>query len=492
MLLNLIAILYLLCALALTVYAASQLLLLLIYWRHRRDESPTPEIDHWPPVLIQLPIYNERHVVERLLNAVAALDYPRERLFVQLLDDSTDETAQIAAQHVAALQQAGLNIEHVRREDRSGYKAGALAYGLELIGDRAEYVVVLDADFVLPPNFLRRTIPFLVADPGLGMVQTRWGHLNTFMNPLTMGQTLAIDGHFVVEQTARSRGGWLMTFNGSGGVWRISAIHASGGWRDLTLTEDLDLSYRAQLAGWRFFYLPDMVVPGELPPQIAAFKQQQARWAKGTTQCLRHTLIPLWRSRFSLFQRLMATLHLCQYMPAPIMLTLLILTPPLLVSGALKHMPLGLIGLVGLATPLVYIVSQQAIYPDWVRRMLAYPVLVALGTGIAWSNTKAVIGGLFDLDTEFRRTPKFVQGWQSSGYALQRDSSLIAEVLLCIYSGLSAVLAVIYSPVFAPYLAIYSFAYALIAIWGIKDRLALRRRAKAEAQQQTSAASVKF
>jgi cellulose synthase/poly-beta-1,6-N-acetylglucosamine synthase-like glycosyltransferase len=492
MLLTLIAILYLLCALALTAYAASQLLLLLIYWRHRRDEYPTPQIDHWPSVLIQLPIYNERHVVERLLDAVAALDYPRDRLFVQLLDDSTDETVQIAAQHVAGLQRAGLNIEHVRREDRSGYKAGALAYGLGLIGDQAEYAVVLDADFVLPPNFLRRTIPLLVVDPGLGMVQTRWGHLNTFMNPLTMGQTLAIDGHFVVEQTARSRGGWLMTFNGSGGVWRISAIHASGGWRDLTLTEDLDLSYRAQLAGWRFLYLPDMVVPGELPPQIAAFKQQQARWAKGSTQCLRHTFAPLWRSRFTFFQRLMATLHLCQYMPAPIMLLLLILTPPLLVTGVLRNLPLGLLGLIGLATPVVYIVSQVAIYPDWIRRMLAYPVLVALGIGISWSNAKAVIGGFFDLDTEFRRTPKFVQGWQASSYALRHDSSLLVEALLCLYSGASAVLAAVFNPAFAPYLAIYSFAFALIALWGIKDRLALSRQSDVAAQQQTNAVSVKL
>lgn len=492
MLLNLTAILYLLCAVALTVYAASQLFLLLIYWRHRRDEHPTPQIDDWPSVLIQLPIYNERHVVERLLNAVAALDYPRERLFVQLLDDSTDETVQIAARHVSALQLTGMNIEHIRREKRSGYKAGALAYGLELIGDRAEYAVVLDADFILPPDFLRRTIPFLAADPGLGMVQTRWGHLNTFMNPLTMGQTLAIDGHFVVEQTARSRGGWLMTFNGSGGVWRISAIRDSGGWRDVTLTEDLDLSYRAQLAGWRFLYLPDVVVPGELPPQIAAFKQQQARWAKGSTQCLRHMFLPLWRSRFTFFQRLMATLHLCQYMPAPIMLTLLILTPPLLVTGMLKNLPLGLLGLIGLATPVVYIVSQMATYPDWIRRMLGYPVLVALGIGISWSNAKAVIGGFFDYDTEFRRTPKFVQGWQASSYALRPDSSLVMEALLCLYSGASTVLAVVFNPAFAPYLAVYSFAFALIALWGIKDSLALRQRMPPHERPNTRAASVKL
>ena len=295
-------------------------------------------MQNWPTVVIQLPIYNERHVVERLLNAVAALDYPRDRLTVQVLDDSTDETTDIAARLTAKLRADGLNIQHVQRQDRHGYKAGALAYGLSLTN--SELVVVLDADFVPTSDFLRRTVPHLAADPGLGMVQTRWGHLNPFSNLLTLGQTLALDGHFVVEQTARSRAGWLMSFNGSGGVWRAQCIRDAGGWRDLTLTEDLDLSYRAQLAGWRFLYLPDVVVPGELPPQIAAYKQQQARWAKGSTQCLTYTFNPLWHSRFSLSQRLMATLHLCQYIPHPLMILLLLLTPPLLIAHGLQKLPL--------------------------------------------------------------------------------------------------------------------------------------------------------
>lgn len=478
-LITLLAILYVVSALLLTLYALSALLLLIEYLRYGRRNLPTPAVTEWPTVTIQLPIYNERHVVERLLLAMATLDYPRDRLSVQLLDDSTDETSQLAAETVARLRESGLDIVHIRRPERSGYKAGALAYALEQT--TAELVVVLDADFVPAPDFLRRTVPHLAADPGLGMVQTRWGHLNPFNNWLTLGQTLALDGHFVVEQTARSRAGWLMTFNGSGGVWRTQAIRDAGGWRDATLTEDLDLSYRAQLAGWRFLYLKDVVVPGELPPQIAAYKQQQARWAKGSTQCLAYILPPLWKSRFSLSQRLMATLHLCQYFPHPLMLLLLLLTPPLLITHTLQQMPLGLLGLAGLGPPLVYVVSQQALYRDWSRRMLAFPVLLALGTGLAWSNTRAVIGGLSGRGGEFRRTPKFASAWQKSGYALRSDPDMWAEFMLSAYAWWGMWVALQYSPALAPYLALYGFAFGLVALWGLHDRWLMVRGANASA-----------
>lgn len=473
MLLQPLIVLYIFAALFLAVYASSQLFLLFVYLRHRRDIIPTPPVTDWPTVVVQLPLYNERYVVGRLLDAVAALDYPSELLTVQVLDDSTDETAAIAAEKVTCLQTAGLQVAHIRRPNREGYKAGALAYGLTQT--EAELVLVLDADFVPAPDFLRRTVPHLVANPRLGMVQTRWGHLNPFNSLLTLGQTLALDSHFVVEQTARSRGGWLMSFNGSGGVWRTQCIREAGGWRDLTLTEDLDLSYRAQLAGWEFLYLPDVVVPGELPPQIAAYKQQQARWAKGTTQTLSHTLRPLWHSHFSLSQRFMATLHLCQYMPHPLMIMLLILTPPLLLSKTLQHLPLSVLGVAGLGTPLIYVISQRAIYADWPRRLLAFPVLMALGTGIAWSNTRAVIDGLMGRNTEFRRTPKFARAWQDSGYALRRDPATWMELLLAAYSLWGMVLALRLSPPLAPYLGIYGFAFGLVAFWGLYDRWMLAR-----------------
>jgi cellulose synthase/poly-beta-1,6-N-acetylglucosamine synthase-like glycosyltransferase len=470
----LLTILYVFCAVLLTIYAGSELILLATYWRYRNKPLPLPKLRRWPTVVVQLPIYNERYVVERLLNAVAALDYPRDRLTVQVLDDSTDDTADIAAALVSSLAQAGLNIQHVRREKRTGYKAGALAYGLSLTD--SELVMVLDADFVPAPDFLLCTVPYLAADPGLGMVQTRWGHLNPFNNLLTLGQTLALDGHFVVEQTARSRAGWLMSFNGSGGVWRAQCIRDAGGWRDLTLTEDLDLSYRAQLAGWRFLYLPDVVVPGELPPQIAAYKQQQARWAKGSTQTLGYIFHPLWHSRFSVWQRVMATLHLCQYIPHPLMILLLLLTPPLLISHSLQNLPLGLLGLAGLGPPLVYVISQRSLYPDWKRRMLAFPVLLAIGTGIAWTNTRAVVGGLLGTKGEFRRTPKFARAWQGSGYALRVDPNAWVELLLAAYAVWGVILALRTSPALAPYLAVYGFAFGTVALSSFLDRWTLWRQ----------------
>ncbi|NWG18637.1 MAG: glycosyltransferase [Chloroflexi bacterium] len=469
--------LYVVCALLLAVYAGSTILFLFIYWRYRRHVLQTPAISEWPTIVVQLPIYNEQYVVRRLLESVAALDYPRDRLTIQLLDDSTDDTSQIATECITRLRETGLNIHHIRRKQRTGYKAGALAYGLSLTD--AELVLVLDADFVPSPDFLRRTVPFLAADQKLGMVQTRWGHLNTFTNLLTWSQTLALDSHFVIEQTARSRAGLLMSFNGSGGVWRTACIRAAGGWRDLTLTEDLDLSYRAQLIGWRFLYLPDIVIPAELPPQMAAYKQQQARWARGSTQTLTYMLFPLWRSHFTLIQRFMATLHLCQYLPHPLMLILLLLTPPMLNLRVLDDVPLGLLGLVGLAPPLVYVFSQQQLYPDWKRRLLVFPVLLALGTGIAWNNSRAAINGLLRRGGEFRRTPKFAVGWQKSSYALRSDPNAWIELALALYALWGVVLALqTRNAAVAPYLCLYVFAFGLVGGWSLRDGWQLKRKGR--------------
>lgn len=473
MLTSLLTILYILCALLLAVYAASEMVLLLLYWLTRRRQMPTPVVNDWPAVTIQLPLYNERHVITRLLEAVVALDYPPDRLFVQVLDDSTDETAEIAVQLVASLAQRGSSIRLIHRTERNGYKAGALAHGLSQT--QTPFVVVLDADFVPPPDFLRRTIPHLLADPGLGMVQTRWGHLNPFTNLLTRGQTLALDAHFVVEQTARSRAGLLMSFNGSGGVWRVMCIQEAGGWRDTTLTEDLDLSYRAQLAGWRLLYLPDVVVPGELPPQMAAYKQQQARWATGSTQVLWTLFTALWRSRFSFVQRLMATLHLCQYLPHPLMVLLLLLTPPLLLTHSLEYVSLGWMGLVGLGPPIIYVVSQQALYPDWKRRILAFPVLLALGTGIAWNNTAAVFQSLGRRRQVFKRTPKFGKAWGSSSYTLHADPHIWVELALAGYALWGTSLAWHSNRALLPFLLIYVYAFGIVGLWGLRERWLAQR-----------------
>jgi cellulose synthase/poly-beta-1,6-N-acetylglucosamine synthase-like glycosyltransferase len=470
--------LYLLTALLLAVYASGTLLLLLSYWWHRHEHTTPPAVHDWPSVVVQLPIYNERHVVARLLDAAARLDYPRDRLHIQLLDDSTDDTSTLAAAHIAALRQTGLHVDHIRRDNRAGYKAGALAHGLAQTS--AELAAVFDADFIPPADFLRRTVPYFSANPRLGMVQTRWGHLNPGDNLLTRGQALALDGHFVVEQTARSRAGWLINFNGSAGIWRVACIRDAGGWRDTTLTEDLDLSYRAQLNGWRFLYLPDVVVPAELPPQMMAYKQQQARWARGSTSALLLTVGPLWRAPLTLTQRIVATLHLCQYVPHPLMLLMLLLTPLLLALNSLNGIPLGPLGVLGLAPPLIYAASQQALYPDWRRRMLAFPLLLVLGTGIAWTNTCAVVGALIPRaqPAEFRRTPKFAARWTGSAYALRPDVSTIIEALLAVYALAGALLALQRQPALAPWLALYAYAFGMMVALSLRDHWLMYRSAR--------------
>ena len=475
MVLTFLTAIYLICALLLTLYAIGAMILLVTYLRHRKNSIAVQPVSEWPAVAVQLPIYNELYVVDRLLEAVAAMDYPRDRLIVQVLDDSTDETTAVVTDKVTSLQADGLNIQHIRRGTRAGYKAGALAHGLTLL-DNVEMVAVFDADFVPPQDFLRRTVAPLVQDSNLAMVQARWGHLNSSDNVLTMGQMLALDGHFVVEQTARNRAGWLMNFNGTGGVWRIKAIEEAGGWQDCTLTEDLDLSYRVQLKGWRFLYLSDVVVPGELPPQIAAYKQQQARWAKGGTQCMALLLKPIWTSeRLTLMQRLMGTMHLCQYVVHPLIITMLLLTPLLLLTHRLEQLPLGPLGFAGLGPPLIFIVSQRALYRNWRRHLLAMPALVALGTGMAWSNASAVISGLMGRKEEFKRTPKYAANRQTTRYALRLNRNILWEIGLSLYALWGAILASQIAPGFVVYLLIYTVAFGVVGLWGLRDHLVLAR-----------------
>ena len=374
----------------------------------------------------------------------------------------------------AELRAQGLDIQHIRRGNREGYKAGALAYGLTQTD--AEFAAVLDADFIAPPDFLMKTIPHLVANPRLAVVQGRWGHLNTDENLLTRGQTLALDGHFVVEQTGRNRSGWLMNFNGSGGIWRVAAIDDAGGWKDNTLTEDLDLSYRAQLKGWEFLYLPDVVVPGELPPLISAYKQQQSRWAKGGSQCFRLLMGPIWTNpNLTWTQRYMATMHLGQYMVHPVIILLVILTPILVYAGKLQDLSLGMLGFAGLGPPLVFIISQQALYTDWRKRLMAFPALLALGTGMAFCNAVAVIGGLIGHKEEFKRTPKYVQQWQGNIYSLGINSTVYFEALLSLYAFVGVYIALREMPEIVPYLLLYAVAFGAVALWGVIDALAIRR-----------------
>ncbi len=473
MALTILSLIYLLCALLLILHALGTAVLMLVYWRTRHQTLTPPPVTAWPRVAVQLPVYNERYVIERLLAAVAALDYPRQCLTVQVLDDSSDETSAIIRRILPTLRAQGLDIQHLQRAQRTGYKAGALAEGLAQLD--CDLVAVLDADFVPPPDFLRRTVPHLVADGRIGMVQTRWGHLNWPDNALTRGQALALDGHFIVEQTARNRAGWFINFSGSGGVWRRSCILEAGGWSALTLTEDLDLSYRAQLAGWRFLYLPDVVVPAEVPPQMAAWKQQQARWARGSTRTLMGLLLPLWRAPLPPAQRIMATLHLCQYLPHPLMLLMLLLTPLLLPGGGFQALLPGPLGLAALVPALLYVLSQYALYPDWRRRLRAFPLLLLLGTGMTFNATLAVLAGLGSGAAEFRRTPKFAQSWAVSRYALRIDRTLAGELLLAAYALAATLIALAHYPALVPWLALYCLAFALVAGLSLRDQWLLAR-----------------
>lgn len=465
-------IVYLLGALMLALYTLGQLALLVQMLRPPRPDSP-PRLHHHPPVTVQLPIYNERYVVERLLQAVANLDYPHERLFIQILDDSTDETSAIIARALHPLRARGLRIEHLRRPERTGYKAGALAYGLTRA--QGDYIAIFDADFLPPPDFLQRTIAHLEQAPDVGMVQTRWGHLNASHNVLTRAQRLAVDAHFLIEQGARSRAGWLIPFNGTGGVWRRACIEDAGGWSSATLTEDFDLSYRAQLNGWRASYLPDCVVPSELPPQLASYRQQQARWAMGSTQCLRRLLIPVWRARhLSLATRIMATHHLLQYVPQLLMVGLLALTPPLLLSGRLDAVSLAGLGVVGVLPPLLIALGQwlqpHDERPLW-QRLLAFPVLVMLATGTTYANGRAVWRALLGRQEPFRRTPKFAGNSHRPTHPYRLLTLPYAETIGALYALFGVVIAWHRLPHLMPYLLIYALAFGGVASWLWYDAL---------------------
>ncbi|MBN2302952.1 MAG: glycosyltransferase [Anaerolineae bacterium] len=467
---------YFLAAAVIAVYSASFFILIAIYLRRRPNAPTAPHVldNDLLTVTLQLPIYNEQHVVARLVDAVGALDYPRDKLYVQVLDDSTDDTTDMLRRKVAEWQAKGLNISLIHRPDRSGYKAGALAYSLERC--TTECVGVFDADFVPAPDFLRRVMPHFNTAATIALVQTRWTHLNPDYNLLTRAQTLALDQHFAIEQVARSRGDLPMSMNGTGGIWRRAAIEDVGGWSAETLTEDMDLSYRAYLNGWRFRYLVDIAVPGEVPPQITAYKLQQARWAKGSTQCLIKHARALLRSDLTALQKLMGLLHMGQFAIQPFVLLLFLLTPPALISGVLLRLPLGPLGLAGIAPPVIIAMGQITLYRDWPKRLLFLPVLTVLGTGMMLSNSRAVLEAITGRGGNvFHRTPKFnlirrgntsnnhtPTGWQR--YVIRPDWTTTGELVLGVYAVLGSVAAAAVLPAILPYMALYVIAFGTLSL----------------------------
>jgi cellulose synthase/poly-beta-1,6-N-acetylglucosamine synthase-like glycosyltransferase len=395
----------------LAVYGWHRYYLVYLYMRNRDQEArPGPLPDPLPVVTVQLPLYNEMYVADRLIDAVSRLDYPRDRLEIQVLDDSTDETRSIAELAVRRFAAQGIDIKYYHRADRTGFKAGALEAGLKVA--RGEFIAIFDADFMPTSDFLVRLIPHF-SGPKIGMVQARWGHINQDYSLLTKIQSILLDGHFVLEHGGRHRSGRFFNFNGTAGVWRRAAIDDAGGWQHDTLTEDLDLSYRAQLRGWQFVFVPDVIAPAEVPVEMNAFKSQQHRWAKGSIQTCRKLLPRILRAKIPLAVKAEAFFHLTANFNYPLMCVLSVLMAPSMViryNMGWYEMLLIDVPLFFAATFSVcnfYMVCQREIYGDWRARIKYLPFLMSIGIGLCVNNTRAVIEALVDKQTEFTRTPKY-------------------------------------------------------------------------------------
>ena len=402
---------YFACLTVLSLYGAHRWYLLWLYRKHRRGGArPVGHFDRLPRLTVQLPLYNEMYVAERLIDAVCDLDYPRDRLQIQVLDDSTDETTSIVARKTAEVAARGIDIVHLHRTDRSGFKAGALEAGLKVAS--GELIAIFDADFVPQPDFARDLVDHFT-DPGVGMVQARWGHLNIDYSPLTSVQSLMLDGHFMIEHTARNRSGKFFNFNGTAGIWRRRCIEDAGGWQHDTLTEDLDLSYRAQLAGWRFVFLPEVVAPAELPLEMGAFKSQQHRWAKGSIQTARKLLPRIYASDLAWPVKLEATAHLTANIGYVLMVVLALLVVPavwLRVDVApwmVALVDLPIFTLSSLSVAAFYFVARSEAAGSRRSILRWIPALMAVGIGLSINNARAVIEALTGRQSSFRRTPKY-------------------------------------------------------------------------------------
>jgi cellulose synthase/poly-beta-1,6-N-acetylglucosamine synthase-like glycosyltransferase len=432
----------------LSIYGIHRYTLCYLYFKHRKKYNPNPprHFDELPTVTIQLPIFNEQFVIDRLIEAVCAIEYPRDRLEIQVLDDSTDETTEVASGIVARYAALGHPIVYIHRTNRHGFKAGALDAGLKVA--KGEFVAIFDADFVPPPDWLMKVIHHF-AEPEVGMVQTRWTHLNRDYSLLTRIEAILLDGHFVLEHGARERSGDFFNFNGTAGMWRRQAIYDGGGWQHDTLTEDTDLSYRSQIAGWRFKYLPEVECPSELPIEMTAFKTQQARWAKGLIQTSIKMLPRIWRSNVPRRIKIEAVYHLTANLSYPLMIVMTALLIPAMIvrfyqgwfQMLLIDFPLFTASSASIAV--FYLASQRELYPKtWKKTFLYLPFLMALGIGLTVTNSKAVMEALFGIKSAFVRTPKYrvAQKGEKSQAAKYRKRLKLApwiELLIGCYFALA-------------------------------------------------------
>jgi len=404
---------YFIVLIILAAYGGHRYWLVYLYYKKGKNKTtePASHFADLPRVTVQLPIFNEQYVVDRLLDAICKLDYPKEKLDIQLLDDSTDETVEVARALVERYAALGNPVVYVHRDNREGFKAGALEAGLQTA--KGEFVAIFDADFVPPPDFLLKCIHHFT-DPKVGMVQTRWTHINRNYSLLTEVEAILLDGHFVLEHSGRARSGVFFNFNGTAGMWRRKAIEEAGGWEHDTLTEDTDLSYRAQLKGWKFLYLQDVECPAELPVEMTAFKTQQARWAKGLIQVSKKILPRVLSSDVSRHVKVEAWYHLTANLSYPLMILLSVLLLPAMIIRFYQgwfqmlyiDLPLFMASTFSISS--FYLVSQKELFPrTWPRALLYLPLLMALGIGLTITNTRAVLEALVGKQTAFARTPKY-------------------------------------------------------------------------------------
>ena len=485
-----VVILYIVVAAWLSLYGFNAIAISLLYLVHRKDRIVLEPLAEFPDVTVQLPVYNERYVVERLLDAVAALDWPHDKLHIQVLDDSTDETTGLVRARADLHRAHGLDITVLHRTDRAGYKAGALKMGLEC--STSPFIAIFDADFVPAPDFLQRTIPAFVGRPKVGWVQARWTHLNEDYNPVTRSMALMLDAHFAVEHIARNRSGLPIIFNGSAGVWRRTCIEVAGGWQSDTLTEDADLSYRAQIAGWEGFSMPEVAVPSELPVQMTALKQQHFRWAKGGGQILRKLTVPLLKSNRSVWYKLAGLFHLGGYLTFPLIILLLIMWLPIILHRDwINGIPMTFMGIAMLGVPIQFTLGQIALHRSDIRRIVNLPWFMIIGTGMTLSNSLAIFEGLCGKPGVFMRTPKFrMEGdsetWKSSAYVMSADPTAFGEVMMVGYAAFMTLESLRSGNLSAiPFLLLYVVGFATVAIGIASDTGPRRRRptvrAKADA-----------
>lgn len=461
--------------------------LVMVYYYHKTKALQHPPAEHpeeLPLVTIQLPLYNELYVVDRLIEAVCAMDYPKDKMEIQVLDDSTDETVHATRALVEEYRNKGFDISYVHRVDREGYKAGALKHGMT--SSRGEFVAIFDADFVPKKDFLRSTITHFT-HPRIGMVQTRWEHLNEEYSFLTRAQALALDGHFVIEQQVRNKAGFFINFNGTAGVWRKSCIIDAGNWQPDTLAEDLDLSFRAQLRGWKFVFLNDVTSPAELPADINSLKTQQFRWTKGAVEAALKLLPSVWKSSMPLRVKLEGTVHLTSNIVFPFILVVAMLNIPMVLIKNLSEgreyenlfTMMSIFVLASISTFLFYLHAQRAIHLDWRRRLLLFPVFLAGSMGLAVNNSKAVLEALFGKKTEFKRTPKYRivdnnDDWKTKKNDLTKKIGIevIIELALSVYFFIGICTSVYYKEIAAiPFQLMFLTGFATVGIMSLKHRL---------------------